>query len=219
MEREHFERELRELRDCVGRMGDLVCARLEACLRALPDRDQARIRFVLRHDEEINALQIEIDDRAVRLLAAGQPTAVDLRFIIAAIRANADLERIGDQAVNVAGAALQIIGRPELAHEPLVIDMGWSALAMVRDALESFLDRNAPLARSVLERDDDVDAMKRRVLRDLITLMTQDTGTIERAISLVFISRSFERVADHATNVAEGAIFLVEAKDVRHHHQ
>jgi phosphate transport system protein len=176
------------------------------------------MRFVLRHDEEINALQIEIDDRALRLLAAGHPTAVDLRFIVAAIRANADLERIGDQAVNVAGAALQIVGRPELAHEPLVIDMGWSALAMVRDALASFLDRNAALARSVLERDDDVDAMKRRVLRDLVTLMTQDTGTIERAISLVFISRSFERVADHATNVAEGAIFLVEGKDVRHHH-
>jgi len=218
MEREQIESGLRDLRECVARMGDVVCARLEVCLRALSDRDQARMRFVLRHDEEINALQIEIDDRALRLLAAGHPTAVDLRFIVAAIRANADLERIGDQAVNVAGAALQIAGRPELAHEPLVIDMGWSALAMVRDALASFLDRNAALARSVLERDDDVDAMKRRVLRDLVTLMTQDTGTIERAISLVFISRSFERVADHATNVAEGAIFLVEGKDVRHHH-
>jgi phosphate transport system protein len=174
---------------------------------------------VLRHDEEINALQIEIDDRALRLLAAGQPTAVNLRFIIAAIRANADLERIGDQAVNVAGAALQIIGGPELAHEPLVVDMGWSALSMVRDALAAFLERNVELAHSVLERDDDVDAMKRRVLRDLIELMAQEPGLIERAISLVFISRSFERVADHATNVAEGAIFLVEAKDVRHHHQ
>ena len=217
MEREHFERGLRELRGCVARMGDLVCARLEACLRALPGRDQTALRFVLRHDEEINALQIELDDRALRLLALGQPTAVDLRCIIAAIKANADLERIGDQAVNVAGAALQIIGGPELAHEPLVVDMGWSALSMVRDALAAFLQRNVGLAHSVLERDDEVDAMKRRVLRDLITQMAQDPSLIERAISLVFISRSFERVADHATNVAEGAIFLVEAKDVRHH--
>jgi|OpeIllAssembly_1097287.scaffolds.fasta_scaffold40108_2 phosphate transport system protein len=219
MERHHFETELRELRACVARMGGLVCARLEACLRALSGRDGDAARFVIGHDEEINALQIEIDERALRLLALQQPAAVDLRFITATVKANADLERIGDQAVNVAGTALQVIGRPELEYESVVVEMGGNALSMVKDALASFLDRNARLARSVLERDDEIDAMKRRVLRDLIALMTRDPGTIERAVSLVFISRNFERVADHATNMAEDAIFLVEARDIRHHHE
>ncbi|MGE5198780.1 MAG: phosphate signaling complex protein PhoU [Rhodospirillaceae bacterium] len=218
MERQHFEEELRDTRACIARMGALVCGRLETCLRALSGHDRDAARFVLDHDEEINALQIEVDERALRLLALQQPAARDLRFITAAVKANADLERIGDQAVNVAGTALELIGRPDLAHGPMVIEMGRNALAMVRDALASFLDRNAGLARSVLERDDEIDAAKRHVLRELIALMTRDPGTIERAVSLIFISRSFERVADHATNMAEDAIFLVEAKDVRHHH-
>ena len=219
MERHHFETELRALRECVARMGDVVCARLEACLRAVAERDRETARFVLDHDEEINALQVEIDDRALRLLALQQPAAGDLRFIMATVKANADLERIGDQAVNVAGTALQILGRPGLALEPVVVNMGHDALSMVRDALASFLGRNAALARSVLERDDEIDGTKRRVLRELIALMREDPGTIERAVCLVFVSRSFERVADHATNMAEDAIFLVEAKDVRHHHE
>ena len=218
MERHHFETELRETRECVAKMGGLVCGRLETCLRALASHDREAARFVLDHDEEINALQIEIDERALRLLALQQPAARDLRFITAAVKANADLERIGDQAVNVAGTALQLIGQPDLDYESVVLEMGWNALSMVKDALASFLDRDAALARSVLERDDGIDAAKRRVLRDLIALMTQDPDTIERAVSLVFISRNLERVADHATNMAEDAIFLVEAKDVRHHH-
>jgi phosphate transport system protein len=218
MERQHFEEELRDTWACIARMGALVCGRLEICLRALSGHDRDAARFVVDHDEEINALQIEIDERALRLLALQQPAARDLRFITAAVKANADLERIGDQAVNVAGTALELIGRPDLAHGSMVIEMGRNALAMVRDALASFLDRNAGLARSVLERDDEIDAAKRHVLRDLIALMTRDPDTIERAVSLIFISRSFERVADHATNMAEDAIFLVEAKDVRHHH-
>ena len=219
MERHHFEAELRETRECIARMGELVCGRLDTCLRALVGHDREAARFVLDHDEEINALQIEIDERALRLLALQQPAAGDLRFITAAVKANADLERIGDQAVNVAGTALQLIGQPDLESRQVVIEMGWSALAMVRDALASFLGRNVGLAASVLERDDEIDATKRRVLRDLVALMTRDPATIERAVSLVFISRNFERVADHATNMAEDAIFLVEAKDVRHHHQ
>jgi phosphate transport system protein len=218
MERHHFERDLRELRACVARMGALVCTRLEGCLRALVGHDQEAARFVLEHDEEINAFQIEIDERALRLLALQQPAARDLRFITATMKANADLERIGDQAVNIAGTTMQLLDRAGLALEPVVVDMGRSALAMVRDGLAAFLDGDAGLARAVLERDDEVDAMKNRVLRDLIALMTQDPGTIERAVSLLFISRNFERVADHATNMAEDAIFLVEAKDVRHHH-
>jgi phosphate transport system protein len=219
MERHQFESELQALRQCVARMGTLVCSRLEACLRALSEHDYEPARFVLEHDEEINALQIEIDDRALRILALQQPAARDLRFITATVRANADLERIGDQAVNIAGRLVPLMGADGLLHETIVAEMGRNALVMVLDALASFLEGNAGLARSVLTRDDDVDAMKERVLRELIALMTRDSTTIERAVNLLFISGSFERVADHATNMAEDAIFLVEAKDVRHHHE
>jgi phosphate transport system protein len=219
MERHQFESELQGLRHCVSRMGALVCARLEACLRALASHEAEPARFVLEHDEEINALQIEIDERALRMLALQQPAARDLRFITATVKANADLERIGDQAVNVAGKLMPLIGGEGLVQEAVVVEMGRNALVMVLDALASFLDGNAGLARSVLVRDDEIDAVKQRVLQDLIALMTRDSATIERAVSLLFISGSFERVADHATNMAEAAIFLVEAKDVRHHHE
>jgi phosphate transport system protein len=219
MERHQFESELQALRQCVARMGALVCSRLESCLRALASHDGEPARFVLEHDDEINALQIEIDERALRLLALQQPAARDLRFITATVKANADLERIGDQAVNIAGRLAPLIGAEGLAHEAVVVEMGRNALVMVLDALASFLEGNAGLARSVLVRDDDIDAMKGRVLRDLIAVMTRDPATIERAVNLLFISGSFERVADHATNMAEDAIFLVEAKDVRHHHE
>jgi len=219
MERHQFESELQALRQCVAQMGTLVCSRLEACLRALSEHDSAPARFVLEHDEEINALQIEIDDRALRVLALQQPAARDLRFITATVRANADLERIGDQAVNIAGRLMPLMGADRLLLEAIVAEMGRNALVMVLDALASFLEGNASLARSVLIRDDDVDAMKERVLRELIALMTSDSTTIERAVNLLLISGSFERVADHATNMAEDAIFLVEAKDVRHHHE
>jgi phosphate transport system protein len=218
MERHHFEADLRDLRQCVARMGGLVAGRLEACLRAFEGVEPDAAQFVLEHDDEINSLQIEIDERALRLLALQQPAAGDLRFITATIKANADLERIGDQAVNVAQTTQHLLGRPGLPHAPRVAEAGRLALNMVRDGLKSFLERDTALARDVLERDDQVDAQKHQLLRELVYQMSQDPATIERAVSLVFISRDFERVADHATNMAEDAIFMVEAKDVRHHH-
>jgi phosphate transport system protein len=219
VERHHFETELDALKTCVARMGDLVAARLEAALRGFSDGAEDDARFVLDHDDAVNNLQIEIDDRAMRLLALQQPAARDLRFITATIKANADLERIGDQAVNVAGNSLRLIGVPALPQAPVVEEMGRLAVGMVRDALASFLNRDATLARAVLERDDTVDGLKNQVLRDLIGQMTADPATIERAVCLVFLSRNLERAADHATNMAEDAIFMVEAKDVRHHHE
>jgi phosphate transport system protein len=216
MERHHFETGLRELRTCVEQMGALVAGRLEVCLGLLAGADPAGARFVLDHDDEINNLQVEIDERALKLLALQQPAASDLRFITATIRANSDLERLGDQAVNIAGTTLRLIDRPPLPQQRMIEEMGRMAITMVHDALKSFLDRDVALARDVLERDDQVDSMKYQVLRDLIQQMTQDASTIERAVSLVFVSRNFERAADHATNMAEDAIFMVEAKDVRH---
>jgi phosphate transport system protein len=219
VERHQFEFELLELKRCVARMGDLVAGRLEASLSALVSRDAEGAHFVLEHDDDVNGLQIEIDERALKILALQQPAARDLRFITATIKANADLERIGDQAVNVAGTTLHLLDEPPLPQMAVIERMGALATGMVRDGLASFLQQDPVLARAVLERDDHVDTLKRRVLRDLIRQMTEDQATIERAVSLVFVSRNFERAADHATNMAEDAIFLVEARDVRHHHE
>jgi phosphate transport system protein len=219
VERHQFETELLELKRCVARMGDLVASRLEASLKALVSRDAETARFVLDHDDDVNGLQIEIDERALKILALQQPAARDLRFITATIKANADLERIGDQAVNVAGTTFHLLDAPTLPQMAVIERMGALATGMVRDGLASFLQQDAVLARAVLERDDHVDTLKRRVLKDLIGQMTEDPATIEWAVSLVFVSRNFERAADHATNMAEDAIFLVEARDVRHHHE
>jgi len=219
VERHQFEAELHALKDCVARMGDLVAQRLEAALRGFSGQAADDARFVLDHDDDVNHLQIEIDERALRILALQQPAARDLRFITATVKANADLERIGDQAVNVAGNSLRLTGQPPLPQTPVVEEMGRLAVGMVRDALASFLNRDATLARAVLERDDLVDGLKNQVLRDLIGQMTADPSTIERAVCLVFLSRNLERAADHATNMAEDAIFMVEARDVRHHHE
>ncbi len=218
VERHQFEVELQALKDCVARMGALVADRLEGALRAFVSQTPEDARFVLEHDGAVNDLEIEIDERALRILALQQPAARDLRFITATIKANADLERIGDQAVNVAGNTLRLVGLPALPQARTVEAMGQMAISMVRDGLEAFLSRDAALARAVLERDDEVDTMKNQVLRDLIRQMRDDPATIERAVCLVFLSRNFERAADHATNMAEDAIFMVEAKDVRHHH-
>ena len=219
MERHQFEVDLQALRDCVAKMGDLVAERLEAVLRAFATLVPDEAQFVLDHDDAINDLQIEIDNRALRILALQQPAARDLRFITATIKANADLERIGDQAVNIAGTTLRLVGQPPLPQVRVIEEMGRMAIDMVRDGITSFLNRDATLARAVLERDDHVDAVKHQVLRDLIQQMREDPATIERAVCLVFLSRNFERTADHATNMAEDTIFMVEARDVRHHHE
>ena len=219
MERHQFEVDLQALRDCVAKMGDLVAERLEAVLRAFATLVPDEAQFVLDHDDAINDLQIEIDNRALRILALQQPAARDLRFITATIKANADLERIGDQAVNIAGTTLRLVGQPPLPQVRVIEEMGRMAIVMVRDGITSFLNRDATLARAVLERDDHVDAVQHQVLRDLIQQMREDPATIERAVCLVFLSRNFERTADHATNMAEDTIFMVEARDVRHHHE
>jgi phosphate transport system protein len=166
---------------------------------------------------EINDLQIEIDERCLRILATQTPVATDLRFIAAAMKINSDLERMGDQAVNIAQNTLKCIDQPPL--KPLIDLPRMAALSqeMTRDALDAFVRKDVELARNVLRRDDVVDDLKDQIFRELLTYMMADPGTIERALALILISRNLERVADHATNIAEDVIFLVEAKDVRHH--
>jgi phosphate transport system protein len=213
----HFADELAELKDRLLVMGGLAEERLEEAVRAMVERDRALISSVIRGDEAINRLHLEIDDRCFKLLALRQPMAVDLRTIVSAVKINSDLERIGDLAVNVAEAAERY-----LTHSPVkpLIDlprMGEMAQEMLHDALHAFVDGNAGAALAVLARDDELDALKSQVVRELLTYMLGDPRTIEPGIDLILVSRHLERVGDHATNIAEDVIFIVEARDVRHH--
>jgi phosphate transport system protein len=217
MERHHFESEMQSLKSQLLTMGGLVENRIHRAVDSLIHRKEHEAQKVIDSDVEINDLQIEIDERCHKILATQTPVAVDLRFIAAAMKINSDLERMGDQAVNIAENTLKCLDKPPL--KPFIDLPRMAALAqeMTRDALDAFVRRDAELARDVLRRDDEVDDLKDQVFRELLTYMMADPGTIERALSLILISRNLERVADHATNIAEDVIFLVEAKDVRHH--
>jgi len=217
MERHHFEAELQALRNQLLTMGGLVEERVHRAVHALVHRAEEEAQRIIATDKEINDLQIDVDNRCLRLLATQTPLAVDLRLITSAMKINADLERVGDQAVNIAESVLVLIPQPPL--KPLIDIPRMAAIAekMIRDALDAFVNRDAELARDVLRRDDEVDELKDQVFRELLTYMMADPGTIQRALALILISRNLERIADHATNIAEDVIFITEAKDVRHH--
>lgn len=219
MERHHFEEELQALKNRLLNMGALVEERVHQATFALIERRPEVIDRVIAGDQDVNDLQIEIDDRCLKLLALQQPMASDLRLITAAMKINADLERIGDQAVNIAENAARILAQAPL--KPLIDlpRMAEIAQRMTRDSLDAFVRRDPELARNILARDDEVDQLKDQVFRVLLTYMMADPATIERALGLILISRNLERIADHATNIAEDVIFVVEAKDVRHHHE
>jgi phosphate transport system protein len=217
MERHHFEGELQGLRNQLLTMGGLVEERVHRAVQALIHRNEADASRVIAQDDEINALQMDIDDRSLKLLATQTPLAVDLRLITSAMKINADLERIGDQAVNIAESVLVLIPQPPLKPLIDIPRMATIAEKMIRDALDAFVKRDPELARDVLRRDDEVDELKDQVFRELLTYMMADPGTIQRALSLILISRNLERIADHATNIAEDVIFIMEARDVRHH--
>ena len=218
MER-HFEAEMQALKNRLLGMGAMVEERVHQAVVALMERSAGAAEAIVAGDQEVNELQIEVDDRCLKLLALQQPMASDLRLITAAMKINADLERIGDQAVNIAENSLKLMNAAPLKPIIDLPRMAEIAEAMTRDSLDAFVRKDVTLARSVLARDDEVDQLKDHIFRVLLTYMMADPGTIERALSLILISRNLERIADHATNIAEDVIFVVEAKDVRHHHE
>jgi phosphate transport system protein len=212
----HFQEELEFLKTRLLAMGGLAEERVRRAVAALVDRDHDALDEVMTGDEPVNYLHLEIDGIAFRLLALHQPMAVDLRAIVAALKINSDLERVGDLAVNIAQAGKLYLQFPPV--KPLVDlpRMGDIAQGMLRDALDSFVRRDLALAQSVLGRDDRLDDLKTQVFRDLLTYMLQDTTKIEPSLDLILVSRHLERIGDHATNIAEDVIFMVAAKDVRH---
>jgi phosphate transport system protein len=214
----HFQEELAQLKERLLAMGGLAEERVRAAMAALVARDDDAVDAVFAGDEPLNQLHIEIDSRAVRLLALQQPIATDLRAVVAAFKINSDLERVGDLAVNIAEAAKRYL---VLAPVKPLIDlprMAEIAKGMLRDALDSFVKRDVGLAEAVLNRDDQLDELKVQIFRELLTYMLEDPTKIEASLVLILVSRHLERIGDHATNIAEDVIFMVSARDVRHSH-
>jgi phosphate transport system protein len=213
----HFQEELDALKSRLLEMGGLAEDRVRRSVLALVSRDAGEIERVLAGDEAINQLHIEIDSRCFKLLALHQPMAADLRAIVAAVKINTDLERVGDLAVNIAEAARRYVLHPPVKKLIDIPRMADIAQLMLRDALDAFVQRDTTMAQRVLNEDDKLDALKTQIFRELLTYMLQDPSTIEPALDLLLISRHLERIGDHATNVAEDVIFMVSARDVRHH--
>jgi phosphate transport system protein len=217
MERSHFQQELGSLKERLLAMGGLAEDRVRTAMQGLVERDGQLIEDVLNGDMPLNELHIEIDDLCLKLLALHSPMATDLRAVMAAIKINSDLERVGDMAVNIGEAARRYTTHPPVKKLIDIPRMATTAQNMLRDALDSYVRGDMPLAQRVLDEDDELDSLKTQVFRELLTYMLQDPSTIEPALDLILISRHLERVGDHATNIAEDVIFMVSGRDVRHH--
>jgi phosphate transport system protein len=212
----HFHEELEALKQTLLAMGGLVEDQIRRVMTALIERDGDLAQEVIDRDAQVNAYDIEVDEKCVELLALHQPAAGDLRFITTAMKIVTDLERIGDQAVNIAQRALELNREPQLKPYIDLPRMSEKAQRMVKESLDAFVTRDTDLARRVRAEDAEVDALKEQIFRELLTFMMEDARTTPRAIRLILISRFLERVADHATNIAEMVIYMVESKMVRH---
>jgi phosphate transport system protein len=216
MER-HFDEELRSLKEKLLQMAALAEESIAKSVKALVDRDKKLAQSIVESDDEINMLEIEVEEFCLKLLALRQPIAKDLRLIAAAMKINSDIERIGDLSVNIAQRTLDLLSEPQL--KPLIDIPRMAAFAqkMVRDSLDSFVDQNAELARDVCRRDDEVDQLNDQIFRELLTYMFQDPKNINRSVDLILIGRNLERIADHATNIAEDVVYMVKGKTIKHH--
>ena len=214
--RSRFQQGLDELKEKLLKMGGLAEQAIDRATEAYRTRDSKFCQMVLTGENAINEAEREIDELSLDLLAMQQPMAIDLRFILAVLKINADLERVGDQAVNIAQRVLDLISEPET---PLPVDiprMADSVSTMVQRALESFLDGRAEVAEAVLQMDGIIDRMKDEAFVMLVRKMHDEPGCIRQALDVLLIARALERIADHATNIAEDVIFWVRGADVRH---
>jgi phosphate transport system protein len=214
-----FVAELGELENKILEMGGLVETSIHNSIRSLVERDESLMLNIWKSEERINQLDIEIDGFATRLLALHQPVARDLRFLTAAIKINSDLERMGDLAVNLAQRSFSLLGRPPLKSLADVPHMSRIVESMVRKSLDAFVQRDEALARSVLLSDDEVDDLKDAVYQVLLDSVESGKAPAAPAFDIIFIAHNLERIADHATNIAEDVLFLVKGIDVRHHNR
>ncbi len=212
----HFHEELELVKEKTLKLGSLVETMVERAVASLVDRDSRLAGEVIASDQKVDSLDVEIDEDCLRLLALHQPAAKDLRFITTAMKITTDLERMADQAVNICQRAIELNEEPQLKPYIDIPVMSQLSQKMMRESLDAFVRRDAELARQVIPEDNKVDSLKNQVFRELLTFMMEDPRTIPRAIRLILVSRHLERIADHATNIAEMVVFLVEGKNIRH---
>jgi phosphate transport system protein len=215
----HFDQELAGLKEILLRMAGLAEQSVAEALRALVQRDNALAEKVTGNDVELDRLEVEVDEKCVNLIALRQPKATDLRFIVMTMRISSELERIGDQAVSIASRAIELSKEPILKPLIDIPRMAEHAKAMTHDALDAFVYGKTDLARDVIQRDNRMDDLNLQLHRELTSYMVEDPHTITRALNLMTVSRKLERIADHATNIAEEVVYLFEARDIRHQHQ
>ncbi|MCX8071715.1 MAG: phosphate signaling complex protein PhoU [Candidatus Binatia bacterium] len=212
----HFDEELRQLHHKLLEMGGLVEKQIASATEALVQRDDALARATIERDHTVNRLDVEIDELCLRLLALHQPAARDLRLITTALKITTDMERIGDMAVNICERALELNQEPPLKpfiDIPRMVDI---ALGMLRECLNAFVNEDVDLALKVCRDDDQIDSITHQVFRELLSYMVEDPHTITRGIRLMFVAKYIERIADHATNIAEMVVFMVRGKSIRH---
>jgi phosphate transport system protein len=210
-----FEQELIELKEKLLLMASQAETAVTTALKAVIERDDDLARKVKEDDSTIDRFEIEMDEMAIRLLAKA-PLASDLRLITAAMKISQDLERVGDEATTIARRSLELSQEPQLKPYVDMPRMGNIALSMLRDALDAFVNQNPGKARAVVPRDKEVDQLNKQLHRELVSFMVEKPDTITRCLNLMVISKSLERIADHATNIAEEVVYLCEAKDIRH---
>lgn len=213
----HFQKELEELKENLLKMAAMVEKAIRESVQSLVRRDSQFAQKTFDGEDRINKMEIAIDEMCLKLLALRQPMAADLRFITSAMKIITDLERMGDQAVNIGERAISLNQEPQLKPYIDIPRMAEIAQSMVKDVLDAFVNSDSKLARSVCERDDIVDGLNDQVFRELLTFMMSDPQTVTRAVHLMIVCRCLERIADHATNIAEDVIFMLDARVIKHH--
>jgi phosphate transport system protein len=213
----HFQKELEELKQNLLKMAAMVEEAIRNSVQSLVNRDSGLAQKTFEVEDRINKMEITIDETCLKLLALRQPMAADLRFITSAMKITTDLERMGDQAVNISERALSLNQESQIKPYIDIPRMAEIAQSMVKDVLDAFVNRDPKLARSVCARDDVVDGLNDQVVRELLTYMVSDPKTITRSVHLMIVARCLERIADHSTNIAEDVIFMVDALVIKHH--
>jgi phosphate transport system protein len=211
-----YEEELNKLKENILYMGGLVEDQIEKAVKSLVDRNSALAQIIIERDHEVNRLDVEIDEICIRLLALHQPAGRDLRFITTGLKITTDIERMGDMAVNVCERALELNEEPQLKPYIDIPRMAGVAQRMLHESLDAFVREDTELALKVCNEDDEVDELNRQVFRETITYMISDPQTINRAMKIGSVSKYLERIADHATNIAEMVVFMVKGKSIRH---
>jgi len=211
-----YEEELKKLREEILYMGGLVEDQIQKSVKSLVDRDSDLATVIIERDHEVNRLDVEIDELCIKLLALHQPAGRDLRFITTGLKITTDLERIGDMAVNICERALELNQEPQLKPYIDIPRMARISQRMIRESLDAFVREDTELALKVCRDDDEVDQLNAQIFRETLTFMLQNAQTISRATKISSISKYLERIADHATNIAEMVIFMVKGKSIRH---